>query len=246
MAVGLDKVGQLPPQTTKRERVYHSHRDLGPPSAIPMPLGVTQRVTGSQVVNRLSWSYQQLVAPDGREADGFIFFFEEGETWDPSESGIKISSEVRHWSHGVPGGFVVSYAMAAYRTTQRGEERGPKVTIGPWVGLVGGSPSAESQWYSHIVLLPAPDGVMDPITGITAGRVDFLSPIELDLDPNGHPLATLLWERAKLQWVAVDPSDPARPRYGEWTYTPPYAIKVNPAPQAVDDLRLELAKELST
>ena len=131
-------VASLPPlEAPGVLRNYLLERDSGMPSNLPSPALLIPSLILGGSVHLIRWDYVQAVPPRGRPADGFLVFWSFSDTSDPGESCLKTSSDQRTFTLVVPTGSVASYAVAAYRTTHRGEERTAKVAPAMWRAVAG-------------------------------------------------------------------------------------------------------------
>ena len=102
----------------------------GVPTNNPTPSALAQVATDTgHRADKLSWTYTQpAMTGDNRLADGFILYYESGNTSNPTGNEIKLGVDVRdytfHWSHDQ----TVSYAIAAYRVSANRMEVGAKQT----------------------------------------------------------------------------------------------------------------------
>ena len=104
----------------------------GPPTNNPTPTAITQTVTDTgHRADKIEWTYTQpALSGNNKPADGFILYYQSGDTATAAGNEIKLGPAVRdytfHWSHDQTD----SYAIAAYRRTASGIEVGPKQTSG--------------------------------------------------------------------------------------------------------------------
>jgi hypothetical protein len=107
----------------------------GAPTNTPTPTGLTNTATVSVRLHKLTWSYTQAeMEGENRLADGFVIFYQIGDTSNPTGQQVKVDVGAADytftWNH-MPG-TGVSYAIAAYRKTSSGIEVGQKKSIAAW------------------------------------------------------------------------------------------------------------------
>ncbi len=188
----------------------------GLPAGTLTPSGIVQTAVGALArEDRLTWSFTPDTGAGKHPPDGFVIYSSLGTTGAAS-NGVLVSASQRSYSFIQPAAAVVSYAIAAFRLTFEGQVVGPHKTIPAWEGVSFNAAVGGFTFYNT------------DITGADGVRLVFTSPLNLAFDPNGHPMATLVWKRDELFWV------PATPALGEWTFAKPHTISVGAAPLADD------------
>lgn len=128
MAVEFPRVvlPALPP-SLRRLWFYLADRDVGPPSILATPEGLTTSTTSPEY-DLLAWSYSEKQPPGAatfRKADGFLLAAAAGDVTDPWVTGAIFRVSIQSRAFVMPGwapGTARSYALAAYRNTYQGEQ----------------------------------------------------------------------------------------------------------------------------
>jgi hypothetical protein len=116
---------------------YLMNRDLGAPSADPIPQPIaTAAVAGSGCqafeIDTLSWLYSQPVGVSKRRADGFILGWENADTPNPAGALLRLSIDARQHQMVWPAGATRSYSLATFRNTWQGEQLGTVKQADSW------------------------------------------------------------------------------------------------------------------
>lgn len=99
---------------------YLLARDIGAPSDGMVAQPLTQSGDGAAVVDRISWAYAARPALDFRAPDGFLVWWQQGETDDPLDGGVLVAglSYSMTWPADVPRSYAVAPVRIAYQGLQ--------------------------------------------------------------------------------------------------------------------------------
>ncbi len=132
-------VATLPvlPKHLDRLALYLLNRDVGAPTAVPVPSAIsTAPLVGQSCqafeMDTLTWTYAQPVGLNARRADGFILSWENEDSPAPAAGRVKLSLAARSHQVWWPAGATRSYSIAAFRNTWQGEEVGPAQQLDAW------------------------------------------------------------------------------------------------------------------
>lgn len=133
MALTESRVPALPRALYPLEQ-YLRERDAGAPSAGLMPLALTQTDLGAEhALDVIAWEYTPSVsALDRRDPDGWLVWWENAVTAQPTHGGLLLGFEARRFSMAWPGATARSYAVAAVRYTFQGLMAAPKLQHATW------------------------------------------------------------------------------------------------------------------
>jgi len=124
----------FPPEQARLQR-YLQRRDLGPPTAGPVPGLLVQRApVAGFTLDTISWAYAQPTGDDVLRADGFLVFVECLDTATPAGAIWAVALEARRFEMLWPDGTTRSYAVASYRTTYADQERSAPMQDPTWKG----------------------------------------------------------------------------------------------------------------
>lgn len=137
MAVRSSQVPSLDPEL-RTLFLYLQRRDIGSPNPRALSVAELEQTTVSgDTLDRLRWEYvaPPESGPARQDPDGFIVWWEDADTTDPLDGGVRVSADARQFSMLWPTGTVRSYAVAAFRNTHQGEQATPKLQHESWHGV---------------------------------------------------------------------------------------------------------------
>lgn len=119
---------------------YLQLRDVGAPTAPPVPQALTQLPLANDTIDTITWGYTEITREDFLHADGFVLYFGVDDSFVaafPTASQVLLSPQARSHQMTWPNDAVRSYAIAAFRLTYAGLSIGPAQQVDSWTNVTG-------------------------------------------------------------------------------------------------------------